>query len=633
MCYTTGKSNPYACGRSGDAEAIMGAVTRLTEHVAVFAGSIHVGVVIEGDAALLIDCVEEAATQAAKLGVARVEQVLFTHHHRDQVGGALELAASGARLVAPESERAYFTNPEAYWNDPKSRWHLYDQHPHHLMVVEPLPIAGTVKGGEVLTWGPVRIEVLTTPGHTDGAVSYLVEADGKRVVFCGDVIYDHGQVWELFSLQKGTETTDYHGFLGSRDELFASLARIRDARPDLLVPSHGQVMAEPAAAMDALGQRLRRCYDKYVAISALRHYFPALFAEFADRRDHMPIRSSQPVPNCLRHFGTTWVLISEDKSALVMDCGNTGVIDELKGLLDRGEIRSVDALWVTHYHDDHVHALPEFQQAFDCPCVTDASVARIISDPLAWRLPCISPNAARVDRVTSNGESWRWREFELTAYHFPGQTLYHSGLLAVGRGLRLFFVGDSFTRAGIDDYCAQNRNWLGAGVGFNRCLDLLEAAQPTHLFNCHVDEPFVFTADDYAFMRANLAERERLFGDLVPWDHANYGMDESWVRSHPYEQRVGRGRVVRVDVVFTNHSPAPKRAGSRLVVPRAWRESTATASLPWRETTVAGKSEGSVSLTCAVPQNAGAGRYVIPVDVRYDARALPVWTETIVVVE
>ena len=82
-------------------------------------------------------------------------------------------------------------------------------------------------------------------------------------------------------------------------------------------------------------------------------------------------------------------------------------------------------------------------------------MAEVIADPLAWRLPCISPSVARVDRATQDGESWTWHEFKLTAYHFPGQTLYHAGLLVEGQGLRMLFVGDSFTMAGIDDYCAQ----------------------------------------------------------------------------------------------------------------------------------------------------------------------------------
>jgi large subunit ribosomal protein L21 len=51
-------------------------------------------------------------------------------------------------------------------------------------------------------------------------------------------------------------------------------------------------------------------------------------------------------------------------------------------------------------------------------------------------------------------------------------------------------------------------------------------------------------------MRANLAEREKLFGELVPWDHANHGMDEPWVRCHPYEQKAAAGDKVEFDQVL-----------------------------------------------------------------------------------
>ena len=282
----------------------------------------------------------------------------------------------------PDAERDHFDKVADYWNDPKSRWHIYSQHPHHLMLAEPVRVDATLKPGDTIAWGPATIRVLATPGHTDGSVSYLVEVDGRRVVFCGDAIYDEGRVWEIHSLQKGTQTTDYHGFLGARPELVESLGRIKDARPDVLVPSHGRVMTGPGRARSTcVVERLDACYDKYVAISALRHYFPKMFTEYAGRKDHMPIRPGKPVPECLRHFGTTWVLVSKDGAALVMDCGSPAVIEKLKELVAGGEIRAVEGLWVTHYHDDHVDAIPAFQKAFDCPCITDAHVAEVIADP------------------------------------------------------------------------------------------------------------------------------------------------------------------------------------------------------------------------------------------------------------
>jgi hypothetical protein len=170
----------------------------------------------------------------------------------------------------------------------------------------------------------------------------------------------------------------------------------------------------------------------------------------------------------------------------------------------------------------------------------------------------------------------------MTSYHLPGQTLYHGGLLVEGSGLRMFFAGDSFTPAGIDDYCALNRNWLGRGAGFRACLDLMQRIKPTDVFNCHVDVAFDFTADQYRAMQENLDEREESFGRLFPWDHANYGMDESWVRAFPYEQSAGPGEQVRVQVFVTNHSAGAKEAAARIAVPRSWRRGGEQAT-PWRK--------------------------------------------------
>ena len=614
-------------------------VTRLSDHLAVVHAHINVGVLHADGKALLFDCGDGSAVDAlGTLGVRAVDAVAFTHHHRDQACGAQALVDAGAGMGVPVDERRLFDDVAAYWNDPKSRWHLYNLHPHHLALAEPVRVQAVYRGGDRFTWGPAKIAVLATPGHTDGSVSYRVEVDGRRTVFCGDAIYDAGQVWDIHSLQKGTQTTDYHGFLGARPQLIGSLGRIKAARPHALVPSHGKIMREPAKAIGLVVERLDACYGQYVAISALRHYFPKLFTGYAGRTGHMPIRPGKPAPKCLLHIGTTWVIVSKDKAAFVMDCGNANVIKRLKTLLADGTIRSVEGLWVTHYHDDHVDAVPQFQRAFDCPCTADASVAQIITDPMAWRLPCISPSQCRVDRVTKDGETWRWREWTLTAHHLPGQTLYHGGLLAQRDGLRLFFVGDSFTMGGIDDYCSANRNWLGKGRGFDRCVALIEELQPTHIFNCHVDQAFDFTPDQLRLMRANLAAREKSYGQLVPWDHANFAMDEPWARCHPYEQAAKPGADIALRLVLTNHAAEPRTARCRPVPPRAWAGPSdpvaqpPSAVTPWPKATIPGKTDGAIPLTLRIPSDAKPGRHVIPVDLVFGNRTLPQFTEAIIVV-
>ncbi|MDE0193275.1 MAG: hypothetical protein OXQ90_18125, partial [Gammaproteobacteria bacterium] len=39
------------------------------------------------------------------------------------------------------------------------------------------------------------VEVIPTPGHRPGAVSYLVDVGGKRCLFAGDSIYHSGDDW------------------------------------------------------------------------------------------------------------------------------------------------------------------------------------------------------------------------------------------------------------------------------------------------------------------------------------------------------------------------------------------------------------------------------------------------------
>jgi len=127
---------------------------------------------------------------------------------------------------------------------------------------------------------------------------------------------------------------------------------------------------------------------------------PKAFAEYEGRTDHMPLRAGQTPPDCLRHFGTTWILVSKSGAAFVMDCGSTKVIDQIQERRKKGEIRTVEGLWVTHYHNDHTEAIPDFQKTFDCPCITDRSVAEVIANPLGWYLPCVSRDSVRVDRST-----------------------------------------------------------------------------------------------------------------------------------------------------------------------------------------------------------------------------------------
>ena len=600
--------------------------SQLSHHLYVHHGHVNTGILRDENRALLIDPSGTALrTTLAELGITSIEQILFTHHHRDSASGFS--IPDSARVGVPAKEAAWFCEVETFWNDPKYRWHLYNYHPHNLMLTDAIRVDDTYTEGAEIRWGAASLEVLKTPGHTDESVTYLIDVDDERFAFSGDLIYDEGQLWELYSLQKGQQTSDYHGFLGARDELTESLEKVRRTSPTALIPTHGVVMRDPNRAVDALFDRLADCYDRYVAISALRHYFPQLFTDFEGRAGHLPIRDGKAHPECLRHFGTTWLIISETGEAFVMDCGSPNVIKQIQRLQAEGDISEVTQFWVTHYHDDHVDAIPEFQVTFPCETITDTVVARVITNPIGFRLPCISPAVTRVDRITRDGDSWQWNEFTMTAYHFPGQTYYHAGLLVEGHGVRMFFGGDSFTMAGIDDYCSGNRNLLGKGVGYEKCLRLIQHLKPTHIFNCHVNPAFDFTDAEIECMLDTLAEREKCYTALFPWDHANYGMDEHWVRCYPYEQEITPGETAALRVEITNHSSEPRTAIAHPILPLSW-----DVEIDPVETTIPPKADGHIDFSIPIPRYCEAsGRIVVPVDLTYNARPLGQFREAIFV--
>jgi glyoxylase-like metal-dependent hydrolase (beta-lactamase superfamily II) len=602
--------------------------TGLTEDLYVHHGAVNVGILRDGRRALMIDCGNgDIRNTLQDLQIDVVEKVVFTHHHRDQASGFHKIAGQGTRVGVPAGEAELFCDVQCLWDDPNQRWHLYDARPS-LLLAAPIPVHEQYVEGDAFTWGKSSISALETPGHTDGSISYLVRMPGKQsFLFSGDAIYGEGQVWDLYSLQKGFETRDYHGFMGDRMRLERSLSRMVALDAEVWIPSHGSAMIDPAQAVALLTERLDACYEQYVAIAALRHYFPGLFRGYEHLPGSLPFGDGLPLPDFLRHLGTTWVVSSEAGPAFVLDCGTEQVVRELEAMRSRGEIGHPEWLWVTHYHDDHVDAIPAFVRQFGCPVVAEAHVAQAIERPLAWRLPCISPVRVPVDHVVAHGERWTWREFTITAFHLPGQTLYHGGLLVEGRGHRILFAGDSFTMAGIDDYCTGNRNWLGSGVGYDACLALVEAISPDLIVNNHVDRAFCFSPSACQLMRDNLAARERSFGELIAWDHANYGLDEHWIRCYPYEQHAIPGTEVQLSVVCTNHSSAERTFSCYPALPAGWDGQCEERSVDIRP-----KTEGTLEFHVEIPEHTLPGRWIIPVEASYDGRALGQFREAVIVV-
>lgn len=608
---------------------------RIAPDVGILPGAVNTGVITSGDRALLIDCCDSVTPERLheELGVERVDMILCTQHRRANVAGAYAFVERGAQLIVPSAERHLFDDVEAYWGDPKNRWHLYHHQPGQQVLARSIPVARAVSGGEVVEWAGRAIRVLDTPGATDGSVSYVLDARRRRVAFCGDALAGPGQVFEIHALQKGNARIgDYHGFLGNLHKLMPSLEALREF--DALVPSHGDPIRDPSAAIDLLRARLDALWTNHARISCLNHYFPGMLQEYTPPGltavEPAFIAETRELPSHVLIAPCTSRLVRSDGGAgLLIDCGHRSVVDWVRERIADGTISRLDAVWITHYHDDHVDALPDLVAAFGCAVGAVAPLVDVIEHPEAWFLPCISPAATPVTMPRHNGEIWRWHEYTLTPYHLPGQTLYHSGLFVEGHGANICFAGDSGSPTGIDDHNCGNRCFLRNGGGFRRVFEIWRAARPDFIVNEHQKLAFRFSDEQLDLMDSALAERERIVGELVPWPDPNFALDEHWVRLYPYEQTVARGKTARFEVRFTNHADRDIVGEVQPVPPEGWSaraEDRKRIVVPARTDGDTGpqcaRPDGRSALEVAVPEGARPGQHIVPIRVTWDGRYL-----------
>jgi glyoxylase-like metal-dependent hydrolase (beta-lactamase superfamily II) len=607
----------------------------LTDDLGIYHSAVTIGVICDDNDAILIDCDDgsvideiEATTEL------NIQKVVFTHYHRDSAGGATGLAHRDIDIAVPAAESRYFQDVHSFWSDPDFRFRRYESfHPHHLLLPESVQVDEKLEPGESLNWGDSTITAISTPGHTQHGLSYLVKSSDQRYVFTGDTICGDGQLWNAYSLQYSTtELTDYHSFLGARHCLMDGLQTLLNSNPEILIPLRGTPIGRPKSAIDRLSQRLRAAYSNYVRIAALRHYYPGLF-EDEEPSDAMPIRDGINTPGYLRHIGTSWILCSENGPCLLVDCGSDEVLETLDSWENTGDIDGVEGLWISHYHYDHIDAVPEFLDAYDGPIMAQKEVADVLEQPSAYRLPVLSSERVPIDRRLADGESWEWHEWTLTAYWLPGQTYYHGGLLAEGNDLRLLFVGDAFTMAGLDDYCTYNRNLLGTDRGFDRCLRLVEELNPTHLFNCHIERAFNFTPEELRFMRDTLAKRIDLFDELLAWEHPNFGLDPYWVRCHPYHQTRTPGDRASISVSVMNYASKTQRVAVRPCPPSENWNLRNNRDQEWIWIDIDPREEATITLPFRVPNATEPRTAVIPIDIQLGDRQLPQFREGIVTVQ
>jgi len=168
------------------------------------------------DRGLIVDPGEEAPRILAavdQLGV-NVEAILVTHCHFDHIGAVAPVAsATGAPVYISEIEKPVLADIMSYV--PFSGFGPYESY----------EADHTLQGGESLELAGFTIDVLFTPGHSPGHLTYSIH--DERAIFSGDVLF-----------QGSVGRTDLPG--GDWEILLSSIGKLVDALPEdtTVYPGH-----------------------------------------------------------------------------------------------------------------------------------------------------------------------------------------------------------------------------------------------------------------------------------------------------------------------------------------------------------------------------------------------------------
>jgi len=168
------------------------------------------------DRVLVVDPGEEAERILAAVAAngAEVEAILLTHCHFDHIGAVAPVAAAtGAPVHCPAMEVPVLADIMSF-----VPWEGFGPY-------ESYDADETVGGGETLELAGLELDVIFTPGHSPGHVTYSVR--GEEAIFSGDVLF-----------QGSVGRVDLPG--GDGPTLLESIGTLLDSHPDETVvhPGH-----------------------------------------------------------------------------------------------------------------------------------------------------------------------------------------------------------------------------------------------------------------------------------------------------------------------------------------------------------------------------------------------------------
>ena len=592
------------------------------ENLYLYESTCNVYVLRSGSSAVLVDFGDGSVLDALpQAGIDTVTDILMTHHHRDQGQGLPLAEARGIRIWVPSAERDLFGEVDHHWQG-RPVMDNYNVRQDRFSLLNSVKVSGLLEDYARYFLGGCTFEVLPVPGHTVGSLALLVNMEGRRIAFTGDLIAGPGQVWSM-----GATQWSYNGAEGAAVTCL-SLKKLAEQAPDLLLPSHGAVITRPQEANELLFGRLRALLD-------MRGENPRMLRFLREPYTRV-------TPHLLRNatgMANSWVLLSESGKALIIDYGYDFVGGVAPGS-DRASRRpwlytipalkrdfgvtKVDVVIPTHYHDDHVAGMNLLQRVEGTELWVPENFASILAYPERYDMPCLWYDPIHADRVLPVDAPVQWEEYTMHIYSFRGHTRYEVGIFAEVDGKRMLFTGDQYQSETGQKWNYVYQNHFNAG-DYNTTAQLYAQLQPDLILSGHW-APLEVTPEFLNTLTEQAACLEQMHNDLLLPGSLEGSETNTPIRIEPYQSKAKPGQGALLEAFVFN--PLLEAAEIRLEIaaPEGWE----ITPLVWSARVAPG--ETAVVSFCATPpaDAAPARRVRLAVDVTAGARRLGQLAECLV---
>lgn len=593
-------------------------ISQISDHLYHHESSCHTYLVRNGNEAVVIDIGDGSVLDAlASKGIERVTDVLLTHHHRDQAQGLARAVAQGARVWVPHVEQELFHSVDGHWQA-REVYNNYNVRQDRFSLLEPVVVSGTLDDYATHSFGGHAFEVVPTPGHTVGSITLLATIDGQRVAFTGDLIAGPGKVWSLAATQ-----WSYVGAEGAAASVL-SLLDLRERRPELLLPSHGEFMAQPVAAIDLLVERLSQ-------LLRLRNQYPRL-------HDFVARPYQEVTPHVLLNrtcFAHSYVVLSKSGKALLIDFGYDFAIAgsgadrssrrpwlyTLHKLKAEYGVERIDAVIATHFHDDHVAGFNLLRRVEKTQVWAAENFSDLLQNPGRYDLPCLWYDPIPVDRVLRFGEPITWEEYTFTVHPQPGHTLHACAIAFEADGKRILAIGDQQDGSGhLANYVYKNRFRMNDYVDSAR---LYRELQPELILTGHwgVIEG---TPEYLTKLEQSGAELRAIHEALLPLEQVHFDAEgfSAWIR--PYQIDMVAGSTATFDVEVRNPLPSDVEVTLRVITPAGWSVANEPTLL------LQAHAHHTVPITVTAPPDLSVRRARIAVEPVYGTRTFGQQAEALI---